>query len=218
MRDGARATALPVVSTGTTVGVIAAAGLAFGVAQGALDWRGAWVGFAIGALGLAVVAWFGVPPRRRPKPTRSTARQTGHVAPAEPVPEASPADVARELSFFRRDTIPLYAAAFCFGMTNAIFLSFAVDRVVGAGGLPGLQDRVASAVIFLGYGFFGVFGLATGRVEGRIGLAPLLCLIYAAGAVSLVLIGLVPTSWSGVIAAAGLHGAAIMMVSAVLSF
>ena len=103
-------------------------------------------------------------------------------------------------------------------MTNAIFLSFAADRVVGAGGLPGLRDEVASVVIFLGYAVFGVLGLATGRVEARIGLAPLFCLIFAAATASLLLIALAPTSWLAVIAGSGLHGAAIMMVSAVFSF
>jgi MFS family permease len=103
-------------------------------------------------------------------------------------------------------------------MTNAIFLSFAADRVVGAGGLPGIADEAASVVIFLGYGVFGVLGLATGRIEARVGLAPLFCFIFGAGALSLVLIALAPASWIGVIAASGLHGAAIMMVSAVFSF
>jgi MFS family permease len=103
-------------------------------------------------------------------------------------------------------------------MTNAVFLSFAADRVVAAGGLPGLADDAASAVIFLAYGICGVLGLATGRVEARIGLTPLFCAIFAAGALSLVLVAIAPTSWSAVLAASGLHGVAIMMVSAVFSF
>jgi predicted MFS family arabinose efflux permease len=204
----ARPTALSVVSTGTTFGVLAAAGLALAVTQDALGWRGAWAGFALGALALAAIAWAGVPPRRRPTKDRSTPARIDQAAP----PPAAPA------ALLRRATIPLYAAALAFGMTNAIFLSFAADTVVGEGGLPGLEDRVASAVIFLGYGVCGALGLATGRIEARTGLAPLLALIFAAGALSLVLIGLAPMSWSGVIAASGLHGAGIMMVSAVLSF
>src|SRR6056297_2596903 len=51
--EHARATALSVVSTGTTFGVAAAAGLALAVTLGVLDWRGAWAGFAVGALVLA---------------------------------------------------------------------------------------------------------------------------------------------------------------------
>jgi MFS family permease len=114
--------------------------------------------------------------------------------------------------------MPLYSTAICFGMTNAVFLSFAADRVVAAGGLSGLPDDAASAVIFLGYGICGVLGLATGRIEARTGLAPLLCAIFAAAALSLVLIAVAPVSWLAVVAAAGLHGVAVMMVSAVFSF
>lgn len=193
-----RATALSVVSTGTTFGVAAAAGLALAVTEGALDWRGAWVGFALSGLALAAIARVGLPPARKP------------------APESSPGMAAGDL--IRRAAVPLYGAALCFGMTNAIFLSFAADRVVAAGGLPGLPDEVASVVIFLAYGVFGVLGLATGRIEARIGLAPLLCLIFAAAALSLILIAVAPTMWIAVIAASGLHGASIMMVSAVFSF
>jgi predicted MFS family arabinose efflux permease len=57
-----RATALSVVSTGSTIGVVAAAGIAFAVTEGVLDWRGAWAGFAAGGLVLATIAWTGLPP------------------------------------------------------------------------------------------------------------------------------------------------------------
>lgn len=196
--DAARAGALSVVSTGTTFGVVAAAGLALAVTEGALDWRGAWAGFALGGLAVAGIALAGLPPGRGPTP----ARDAGAPGP----------------SLAQRAAVPLYGAALCFGMANAVFLSFAADRVVAAGGLPGLPDEAASAVIFLGYGICGVLGLATGRIEAWSGLAPLFCAIFAAAALSLVLIALAPNSWSAVLAASGLHGVAVMMVSAVFSF
>jgi predicted MFS family arabinose efflux permease len=209
-----RATALSVVSTGTTFGIVAAAVLALAVTQGALDWRAAWFGFACSGLALAAIAWAGLPSSRGAKPASSPI--------AEIVGAALPTDAASGAgarpSLLQRAALPLYGSALCFGMTNAIFLSFAADTVVRAGGLPGLRDEVASAVIFLGYGVFGVLGLATGRIEARIGLAPLLCGIFAAAALSLVLIALAPNSWSPVVAASGLHGIAIMMASAVFSF
>ena len=68
VRHEARATALSVVSTGTSFGVIAAAGLAFAVAEGALHWRGAWGGFALGGLALVAIAWVGLPSPRRADP------------------------------------------------------------------------------------------------------------------------------------------------------
>ena len=196
--DPARAGALSVVSTGTTFGVIAAAGLALAVTAGTLDWRGAWAGFAFGGLALAGLALAGLPPGRGP----TAAHAAGAPGP----------------SLAQRAAVPLYGAAFCFGIANAVFLSFAADRVVGAGGLPGLPDDAASAVIFLGYGICGVLGLATGRIEAWTGLAPLLCAVFASAALSLVLIALAPGSWSAVLAASGLHGAALMMTSAVFSF
>jgi predicted MFS family arabinose efflux permease len=214
--EAKRPTALSVVSTGTTFGVAAAALLALAVTQGALDWRGAWIGFAISGVVLALVARAGLPPSKAAKGTRKAVADI--VRAGLPGHRSEPAAAATEASLIRPAAVPLYVTAMCFGLTNAIFLSFAADRVVGAGGLPGLPEANASVAIFLGYGVFGALGMATGRIEARIGLAPLFCVIFGAGALSLVLIGLAPTSWAGVIAASGLHGAAIMMVSAVLSF
>ena len=214
-----RATALSVISTGTTVGVIAATALALGVTQGAMDWRWAWVVFALSGLALAAVARAGLPTTRGPKPTRDAVEDIVKVGlPSELTPNPTPKTIAAGASLTQRAAIPLYSTALCFGMTNAIFLSFAADRVVNAGGLSGLPNEGASVVIFLSYGIFGVLGLVTGRIEARIGLAPLFCFIFAAATLSLALIALAPTWWSAVIAASGLHGVAIMMVSAVFSF
>ena len=221
--EDARATALSVVSTGTTFGVAAAALLALGVTQGVLDWRGAFIGFALGALVLAAIARLGLPSSRGRKPTRRAVDEIVHVGmPAKLTHDQSAetvaATAAAKARLTQRAAIPLYVTALVFGMTNAIFLSFAADRVVGAGGLPGLANEVASVVIFLGYAVFGTLGLATGRIEARYGLAPLFCFIFSAATASLLLIALAPTSWISVIAGSGLHGAAIMMVSAVFSF
>jgi predicted MFS family arabinose efflux permease len=212
--DAARAGALSVISTGTTFGVVVAAGLAFAVAEGALGWRAAWLGFALGGLVLAGLALAGLPSSRRGRhPARDAIEQvvlTALPAVADPQPAGA--------RLTRRAAMPLYATALCYGVANAVFLSFAADRVVTAGGLAGLPDEAASTVIFLAYGICGVVGLATGRIEARTGLAPLLCAIFAAAALSLVLIAAAPTSWIAVVVAAGLHGVAVMMVSAVFSF
>lgn len=212
--DAARAGALSVISTGTTFGVIAAAGLGFAVTEGAFDWRAAWIAFAVCSLALAGVAVAGLPSSRRgPKPARDAMVQIVMTAlPAIPDPEPAASRLTQ------RAAMPLYATALCYGMANAVFLSFAADRVVAAGGLPGLPDEAASTVIFLSYGICGVLGLATGRIEARIGLAPLLCAIFAAAALSLILVAIAPGSWIAVLAASGLHGVAVMMVSAVFSF
>ncbi len=190
----ARPGALSAVSTGTTTGVAAAGALALGVSAGVLDWRTAWGVFALAGL-VAALAAVGVPGGR------------GGTNGSTAAPR-----------LLRRETLPLYGAALLFGATNAVYLSFAADRVAAAGGLPGLPDKAAPAVIFLGYGICGLVGLATGRIEARLGLAALLSAIFAAFAASFALVALAPGSWPGILASAGLHGAAVMTISAVLSF
>jgi len=193
--EPARAGALSAVSTGTTLGVAAAGALALGVSLEALGWRAVWLVFALAALIAALAAAAGLP--------GGLARGGGAVP---------------RLALFRRAAGPLYAAALCFGATNAVYISFAADHVVAAGGLAGLPDSAAAPVIFLGYGICGILGLATGRIEARIGLFRLLSAIFLAIAASLALVVLAPRAWPAVVVSAGLQGATVMTVSAVFSF
>jgi hypothetical protein len=94
--DASRAGALSVVSTGTSFGVAAAAGLALAVTEGALDWRGAWVGFALGGLALAGIALAGLPPGRGPRPTPR--RMVLSRAPALPSAPPFPSTARRSAS------------------------------------------------------------------------------------------------------------------------
>ncbi len=188
--------ALSVVSTGTTLGVAAAGALFLAATLGELHWRPAWGLFAVIGLGAVLLTARGLPKGI----------------------EGAHASRFGSAPFLHRDTAPLYGAALCFGVTNAVFLSFAADHVVASGGLRGLPDRTAAAVIFLSYGICGLVGLATGRVEARLGLPALLGTIFAAFLASLLLVAMLPGSWGAVLASAGLHGAAVMMISAVLSF
>ncbi len=192
----ARPGVLSAVSTGTTIGVAAAGALFLGATLGAADWRLAWGVFTAAGLLAALMARTGVPGGRGPD-------------------TAAPGGLSGLLG---ARAAPLYGAAVCFGASNAVFLSFAADRVVAAGGLAGLPDRAAPGAIFLAYGLCGLLGLATGRIEARLGLAWLLTAIFAAFAASLVLVAWAPGSWTAVLLAAGLHGAAVMTISAVLSF
>jgi len=192
----ARAGALSAVSTGTTVGVTVAGALALAVTVAGLDWRGVWGVFALGAFVAAAMA--------------------ARALPAGPHRTSAGTLPVRRLR--RRDLAPLHAAAACFGATNAVYLSFAADHVVATGGLAGMPEAGAAPVIFLGYGLFGLVGLATGRIEARLGLSAVVRAIFAAFTLSLVLVALAPGSWAGVVISAGLHGAAVMMFSAVLSF
>lgn len=193
----ARPGMLSAVSTGTAAGVMAAAALFLAVALGSLDWRLAWTGFALLGLCALLLTFHGVPPGRAAVAIRDR--------PGKP-------------ALLRAAVVPLYGAAVCFGVANAAYLSFAADHVAAAGGLAGLPDRAGAAVIFLVYGLFGLGGLATGRVEARLGIGLLMSVIFAAFAVSIALIALVPQSWAAVLSSAALHGAGVMTISAALSF
>lgn len=190
---------LSAVATGTTVGVAAAGALALAVSTDALGWRAVWGAFAMIAVVAALVASIGMPAGR------------GRLDPGG----ATGAGLVRQV--LRSRLVPLYVIALIFGATNGMYLSFAADRVVAAGALTGIAERAGASVVFLAYGVFGILGLATGMMEVRLGLARLIALIFSAFAGSLALIAVLPGSLSGVVTSAGLHGAAVMMISAVLS-
>ena len=84
--------------------------------------------------------------------------------------------------------------------------------------LPQKRTGGASAVVFISYGILGLIGVATGRLVGRFDLGAVLRVTFAAAALSMVLIAWAPNDWIPVITASALHGAALMVVSAVLSF
>ena len=72
-------------------------------------------------------------------------------------------------------------------------------------------------MVFISYGILGLVGVAAGRLVDRFGLSGVLRVIFAAAALSMVLIAFAPNDWI-VITASAFHGAALMVVSAVISF
>ncbi len=58
----------------------------------------------------------------------------------------------------------------------------------------------------------------TASIESRLSLVRFLCLIFACTALAQALIGLVPGALPAVVLAAGLQGACVMTISAILSF
>jgi predicted MFS family arabinose efflux permease len=192
-----RPRALSVVSTGTSIGVTAAALCAGAVALSGLSWRVAWAVFAAGGAAAAIVN------------LASLSRLRGA---SGPMPETP---LHRLLA---RRAWPIHALGLSFGITTAIYISFAADRIAEAGGLPGAGAGLAAPVVFVAYGVFGLAGLATGRVRARAGLPGILRALLLASAVSHLLVALAPTGWAAVILSAGLQGVYVMMASAVLSF
>lgn len=195
--DESRPRALSVVSTGTSLGVAAAGLTALILGLAGPSWRVAWAAFAIAAA-LAALANFAGLREVAGSPGPQSGRPWGDLIAAS----------AR----------PVYAIAFSFGASTAIYISFAADRIEQAGGLPGLPQSASSSVVFIAYGVFGLGGLATSLVRREIGLTWLLRLLLGASVVSHALVALAPTSWPGIALSAGLQGLFVMMISATLAF
>jgi len=195
--DDTRPSALAVISTGTSLGIAAAGATALATNLTGLPWQAAWAAFAIaGAIaGLGNVAALR--------------------APNDPLGASWPRQPWGTL--LHRKAMPLYAIAFSFGTTTAIYFSFAADRIEQSGGLPMLPSGTSPAILFLCFGTVGLIGLATGRIKGAIGLSALLRALLTASALSAGLIALAPASWPGVVLSAGLQGAYVMMMSGVLA-
>ena len=197
VRDVNRPTALSAISTGTSVGIAAAGLAALGMVLTDLSWRLCWAFFAV-ASAIVLVA------------NRAALR---HV---EKAPVDRPQQGWRDLLHVA--AIPLFVTAFVYGTTSAIYISFAADHMLASGGVPGIPSGATPALVFICYGTCGFAGLLTGRVKDAIGLPWLLRLLMAAGALSVALVVLLPTSWAGLIPSAGLQGIHVMMTSAVLAF
>ncbi|WP_298991318.1 MFS transporter [uncultured Pseudokineococcus sp.] len=200
-----RPTALALITTGTSAGLLALAGLA--VVTGAAAWRTTWAGVAVAAAVAAAVNLRGVPrlpPLGGPIPAR--ARR------ARPRPSAllraallGPGAVPRRL---RR---PLAYAVAYFAATTVCF-TYAGD-VARSGGL----GAAAAPAVFALVGVGGLVGLGTGgmaRVAGpRVVAAASLGVVGA----SVALLALGRGSLAAVLAAALVFGAAYMVGSAVLA-
>ena len=191
-----RPTALSRISTGTSVGIVAAGLAALVMALTDLSWRACWTVFAMMS-SVALLA------------NLATLRSVGADR------AALPAGVWRGV--LRRAALPLFAVAFVYGTTSAIYISFAADHMRG-GGVPGLPSEMTPALIFVVLGLFGFTGLLTGRVKRAIGLPWVLRLLMLAGALSVALAAVGGGSWAGLVASAGLQGVHVMMTSAVLAF
>lgn len=191
-----RSTALSEISTGTSVGIALAGVVSMTMVLTGIDWRICWAVFA-GAGALALVGnW-------------ALLRQVDRA------PEEAPQQGWRNL--LHMAGVPLFCIAFVYGITSAIYISFAAEHF-SQSGVPGMPDGSTPSLVFIFYGLFGLVGLATSGVRDRIGLQGLLLFLLLSAAASLGLVALLPGSWIGLISSAGLQGINVMMTSAVLAF
>ena len=193
-----RGAALSAVSTGTTVGIALAGLLALGVLFFGFTWRGVWWGFAAAGLASALLSLWAL---------RGREWSAGRGI-----------DRASILAVAEWRALPLFAAAFSFGVTSAIYLSFAVEHIRNAGGLPGLPPDAAGGIVFVAFGVTGIVGLLARDLEARRGLLPLLRAVFVCSAISLGLVGLLPAVWPAVVVSAGLQGLCVMTLSAIFAF
>lgn len=198
-----RGRVLSVVSTGTTFGIAAAGVLALGMAVFDLHWRATWGFFAASGLAAAVVN--AVVLRRS-------------VGPVGGATKGLQGKDTRLRSLARPEALPLVAASLSFGLTSAIYLSFAVDHIARAGGLQTVSDGTAGPILFVAFGIGGAVGLLTGDIEKRVGIAHLLRVIFFCSFLSLVFLGMAPTYWPAALTSAALQGGCVMTLSAVFAF
>ncbi|WP_424932156.1 MFS transporter [Amaricoccus macauensis] len=197
LTDRDRPAALSAISTGTGIGIAGAGLAALAVVFTGFSWRAGWALFA-GASALAFLGNRAAMHRVGSPPAGRTGREWK--------------------ALLQRDTLPLYAIGVCYGVTSAVYISFAADHMTEAGGVPGLPQTATPALIFICYGLIGLVGAFSGQARAVLGLPMLLRLLLLAGAISIAPVALAPSSWSGLIASAGLQGVHVMMTSAVLAF
>jgi len=197
INDPQRPAALSAISTGTGVGIAVAGVAALALVLTDLSWRACWTLFAVASCAVLLG-------------NRTALRGIGKAA------HGRPPDAWKELLHFA--ALPLYAVAFAYGANSAVYISFAADHLVGAGGVPCLPTAAMPALLFICYGLFGLAALGTGRAKAALGLPMLLRLIMLAGAASVALLAVLPPSGGRLILSAGLQGLHVMMTSAVLAF
>ena len=116
-----------------------------------------------------------------------------------------------------RRALPLYTAGLVFGITSAIYLSFAADRFAATDGPAGVSRSAIPALVFVFYGSCGLLGLLADRLRARLGMVNALRLLLVTAALSLLLVALIPGRWAGLVLSAGLQGITVMMLSAVFA-
>jgi predicted MFS family arabinose efflux permease len=186
---------LSVISTGTTFGIAVAGFLALATVTWGSSWRAGWLAFAAFALVGAALNARLLPRRRRGSGANGSIR------------------LPRSGWFWCAASAPLFVVALSFGVVNAVYWSFAVDLISGAG-----DSFLASGPeLYVVLGIAGFAGLLTGDATLRFGLRRVLAVTLVSLGLATGLLGLAPGRLLVVGASAVLFGAGVMVMSALLS-
>lgn len=188
--EARRPSVLGTIASGTSFGIVVAGPAAL-LAQGTA-WRYAWVAFA--AIAVAVtIANAAVLPGRPPRKTHEGA-----------------SDGVRGL--LRLSAARLLLTAFLYGITAAVYWSFAVELVSAGDATSGTTPLFWTLL-----GVSGTAAVVAGRVIGRLGLRRAHVLLFTAIAVATALLGIAPHVTAVAVASAVVYGAPYMAISGLLA-
>lgn len=175
------------INSGTSYGIMISAPVALWAGQ---RWQIAWLAFAC----IAVIAtvWNS---RIMPKTPPRGAQQT-----------------VQPLSWrwlLQPRAVPLFGGALLFGLTSAVYWTFAVDHIAGHGDLPGGSAQLFWILV----GLAGVAGGSAGDGVARFGLRNTFRVALAANAAACALLGFATGQWPALLLSALLFGSTFILIT-----
>jgi predicted MFS family arabinose efflux permease len=186
---------LALLPSGTAFAVVVAGPLAL-VITGE-DWRYAWMIFAAVAVVVTVYNARILPAGAHPTEHGGTGMS-----------------LSGTLSWLaRRSAVPVYLTALCYGLSGAVYWSFAVEAITTATN----TDSPVAPLFWTLMGLAGTAGVFTGGLIARIGLRRSHTVLVGAMALAIALLGFAPGNLAAIAASAILYGSSFMAISGLLA-
>ncbi|NBE50985.1 YbfB/YjiJ family MFS transporter [Streptomyces sp. YC537] len=189
---GSRDRVMGAIATGTAFAVALAGPMA--LLAGGAAWRYAWSGFAVAALAATVGNLLVLPGGTHRTPV------SGQVP-------------LRIGLFISRAALPLHFTALFYGLSGAVYWSFAVETVTR----HAPAGALTVPLFWTTMGLSGTAGVLTGWFVGRYGLRRAHTVVFTGIAAAAVLLAAAPGHTAGVLLSAVLYGCAFMAGSALLA-